>query len=631
MRNIISNLNMKEVLAEADKHTRPQRRGFKSDVDLLEAARVLFELHSLAAQTEDDGQRSRLEELEKQVRARLARGLRMSNDQLHVVGAIRKHRLTPIEIDLLLLLTLAGLGLARVETGRITDIDDVQIAMRERGERGIEVVGALQEDATLARAGLIEVEPDEVLTSTRICISPEFLAPLLSGPTESGKDVWQVSSQDELLDRCCPLVGVLRERAEVLERIGAGMGRRELGLCNSRIRRMTGLLLRSLAGHEDWPAVSFLREIQDQDQLLVVILLIGKELGFLNADDEVLLGEGIARAISRRQIGVRHKLSLLAENGDLRRNGVIQVCGGLGPAVIQEDESALRHFEFELTPESLTRLQLQRRRKRRMSSRAPLVTFQQLVLPERVMRNLDLARAQHHHRKVLLEDWGLARATGYGHGTTVLFHGPPGVGKTACAEAMAHALELPILVASYAELQNMFVGQTEKNIVQIFRQADEDGAVLFWDEADAMFFDRSSATDNWEVRDVNVLLQEIERFKGVCILSTNRVTSFDGALERRISLKIEFTTPDRSERRRIWERMIPATLPLATDVDLDHLARPDLTGGEIKNVLMNAARIAVARDPAGQVQMNDFVEAITAETTTRWNTPAAMGFKGDVG
>jgi hypothetical protein len=620
MRNFLSSLNMKEIVAEAEKQIRPSRRGFKSDVDLLEAARVLFELHTLAGQTDDDSQQTRLGALELQVRARLERGLRMASGELHVVRAIREHSLTPVETDLLLLLTLAGLGLVRVETGRISDIDDVQLAMRGRGERGIAIVGALQEDATLARAGLIEMEPDEVLTHSRVAISSEFLAPLLSGGQDPAKEAWQVATQDELLDRCYPLVGLLRERSEVIQRMGCGSSRGDLALCNSRIRRMVGLLRRSMVSHEAWPAVAFLSGLATSEELLIALLLIGKELGFVGVDDDVFLGEGLARAVSLRPTSVRHHLSLLAEGGRLRRERVVQVSGGLGQHVAQEDESTLRYFEFELTAESLSRIGLQRRRKQRMSARAPLVTFDQLVLPGTVMRHLDLALAQHRHRDVLLEDWGLAKATGYGHGTTVLFHGPPGVGKTATAEAMAHALGTSILVVNYAEVQNMFVGQTEKNIVRIFRQAEDDGALLFWDEADAMFFDRNSATQNWEVRDVNVLLQEIERFRGVCILSTNRVTSF----------KIEFTAPDRSERRRIWERMLPAALPLAPDVDLDLLAEPDLTGGEIKNVLMNAARSAVARDPTGSVTLQDFVEATTTEQSGHWRKQPRVGF-GDVG
>lgn len=175
------------------------------------------------------------------------------------------------------------------------------------------------------------------------------------------------------------------------------------------------------------------------------------------------------------------------------------------------------------------------------------------------------------------------------------------------------------MVANYAEIQNCFVGQTEKNIVRIFREATEADAVLFWDEADAMFYDRDSAMRSWEVRDVNVLLQELERFPGVCILATNRKGTLDKALERRITLKIEFERPDRALRERIWRKTIPSGMPVGGDVDLRVLAEKDLTGGEIKNVVLNAARIALARNKKGPVGMADFEEALRLECSGQWS------------
>ena len=128
-----------------------------------------------------------------------------------------------------------------------------------------------------------------------------------------------------------------------------------------------------------------------------------------------------------------------------------------------------------------------------------------------------------------------------------------------------------------------------------------------------MFYDRDAAMRTWEVRDVNVLLQELERFDGVCVLATNRNVALDKALERRITLKVEFGLPDRAMRRAIWERLIPRKMPLAPDVSLDELAGPELTGGEIKNAVLNAARLAVIRGPETKVGMRDFLEAIVAK------------------
>jgi SpoVK/Ycf46/Vps4 family AAA+-type ATPase len=243
----------------------------------------------------------------------------------------------------------------------------------------------------------------------------------------------------------------------------------------------------------------------------------------------------------------------------------------------------------------------------------------QLVLSQDIMEALELAVAQTKHAKVLGTDWGLGGTIAYGRSVTMIFYGPPGTGKTACAEALAHSLEKNIMVANYAEIQSCWVGQTEKNIVSIFREARESDSLLFWDEADAMFYDRDSAYRNWEIRDVNVLLQELEKFPGICILSTNREIALDKALERRIAIKVKFDKPDLSARRQIWEKMAPKKMPLAGDVDFDELAKTDLTGGEIKNVLLNAARLALCRGEKGDVTMSDFRKAIYMETVGKWN------------
>jgi SpoVK/Ycf46/Vps4 family AAA+-type ATPase len=124
---------------------------------------------------------------------------------------------------------------------------------------------------------------------------------------------------------------------------------------------------------------------------------------------------------------------------------------------------------------------------------------------------------------------------------------------------------------------------------------------------------------SWEIRDVNVLLQELERFSGLCILATNRTTSLDKALERRVAIKVEFEAPGLDARRKIWEKMIPGKMPLARDVDFEELAEANLTGGEIKNVVLNAARNALSRDPNGRVAMEDFRLAVEMERDGRWN------------
>ena len=272
----------------------------------------------------------------------------------------------------------------------------------------------------------------------------------------------------------------------------------------------------------------------------------------------------------------------------------------------------------------------QKKRPSELTAQAATVRMEQLVFPDHVQKALSMALAHVRHSQKIIGDWGLGEVIPYGRSPVLLFSGPPGTGKTAAAIALAHELERPILVADYSRIQNCFVGQTEKNIVRVFREAKNQKAVLLWDEADAMFFDRDSAQRNWEVRDVNVLLQEVERSESVCILATNRKITLDKALQRRIALKVEFDRPDQKRRRLIWERLLPEKMPKSTDIDLDELSREDLVGGEIKNVVLNAARLALQRDEQGMVTMQDFREAISMERVGQWNGEkrGRIGFGG---
>jgi SpoVK/Ycf46/Vps4 family AAA+-type ATPase len=229
----------------------------------------------------------------------------------------------------------------------------------------------------------------------------------------------------------------------------------------------------------------------------------------------------------------------------------------------------------------------------------------------------------------MFDEWGLAETVTYGRSPVMLFSGPPGVGKTAAAEALACELGKTLLVADYSRIQSCFVGQTEKNVVRAFREARNQDAVLFWDEADAMFYSRDSARWSWEVREVNVLLEEIERFEGMCILATNRTTALDPALQRRIAVKVLFERPDESQRRRIWEKLLPEKMPLAKDVNLHELSRADLVGGEIKNAILNAARLALQRGADGPITNADFCKAILMEQEGKWKNDgrSRIGFR----
>jgi hypothetical protein len=223
--------------------------------------------------------------------------------------------------------------------------------------------------------------------------------------------------------------------------------------------------------------------------------------------------------------------------------------------------------------------------------------------------------------EVISEQWGFGQLENLPSCLCILFHGPSGTGKTLTARGLCRALGREPLVVSYPDLVSKWVGETEKNTKSVFTEAAKTGKVLVFDEADAVFSQRTEvrhSTDRYANYEVNTLLMELERFPGVVILTTNHADVLDPALERRIRYKVYFEVPDASTRARIWREHLPEQAPLASDVDLDRLAREfELTGGQIANAALNAASLAAARldeDSAGEeITMTDFQVAALQE------------------
>jgi SpoVK/Ycf46/Vps4 family AAA+-type ATPase len=220
-----------------------------------------------------------------------------------------------------------------------------------------------------------------------------------------------------------------------------------------------------------------------------------------------------------------------------------------------------------------------------------------IVLPDKAHKKVREIIAAVRNQSTVLNRWGFGRKLVTGKGITVLFDGPPGTGKTLCAEIIAGEFNRALYRVNIPEVVSKWVGETEKHIKAIFQQARISHAMLLFDEADSLFSARTAetqtATDRYANMEVNLLLQEIERFPGICILTTNFYGSLDRALIRRIQFRVTFEEPPVEQRARIWETLCPPEAPCAPDVDFMALAKKyDLTGGMIKNALLRAAYMA---------------------------------------
>jgi SpoVK/Ycf46/Vps4 family AAA+-type ATPase len=232
--------------------------------------------------------------------------------------------------------------------------------------------------------------------------------------------------------------------------------------------------------------------------------------------------------------------------------------------------------------------------------RLPTVnTWEDLVVPasqlERLREICDHAR----YRERVFGDWGFDRKLATGKGLNLLFSGPPGTGKTLTAGIMAHELRLELFQIDLAAVISKYIGETEKQLGRVFDEAEGSGAVLFFDEADALFGKRSEVRDSHD-RYANVetsyLLQRIDTYEGMVILATNFSRNLDEAFLRRFQFIVEFTAPAEAERRRIWEGIWPRDVPRARDLDLEFMAKHfELSGGHIRNIAVAAAFLAAAQ------------------------------------
>jgi AAA+ superfamily predicted ATPase len=226
----------------------------------------------------------------------------------------------------------------------------------------------------------------------------------------------------------------------------------------------------------------------------------------------------------------------------------------------------------------------------------PKFRTRDLILPHDAIAQLDEVCNQVRQRHVVYDRWGFDAKLSVGKGISVLFSGPPGVGKTMAAEVFANELGLDLFKIDLSQIVSKYIGETEKNLDRVFDEARASNAILFFDEADALFGKRSEVRDSHD-RYANIeiayLLQKMDEYEGLSVLATNLKQNLDEAFARRLSFVIDFPFPDEDSRLRIWQSIWPRELPMREDVDLGYVARTfRLSGGSIKNVAVAAAFLA---------------------------------------
>jgi SpoVK/Ycf46/Vps4 family AAA+-type ATPase len=239
--------------------------------------------------------------------------------------------------------------------------------------------------------------------------------------------------------------------------------------------------------------------------------------------------------------------------------------------------------------------------------------MQTLVLPPEytklILATVEASKEE-NIQKIFVE-WGFEETIEKGKGSIILLFGPPGTGKTMCAEGIAELLGRNFLMLGSGDFQSSIPGRCEDNMKEAFKRATNEKLVVILDECDSVVHSRKGVGAILGA-EINCLLMEIERFEGVCVLTTNRAVVLDEALERRVALKLEFKNPEENVRAEIWRKLVPAKAPLGENVNFPELTVFNITGGQIKNAILTAARIAV-NEKSSCIRREHLLEGVKRE------------------
>ena len=472
----------------------------------------------------------------------------------------------------------------------------------------------LRPDAPLRTLGLIDVGPMSRALPTRVITVPERVIGHLLGDTMLDASLYraQVHPDRDPLDRAhlpqLPGIGdlpvVLRARAGTAGLDVARLIAHDTSGAAPLI--LDGRLLDLDADRLESTIEACVRESALSDRVLVLDF---RACGIDTPVIEILSSFftiGVPAVIlvdGRRSLGPweRRTATLELPNVAQRQAWWNHLAPGVDSALAQTathlDPDDIAATATGAESAALLRVSGQERRSR-IQTVKPALVLADVVLEERPAQQLAALRDRVRFRTRVLDEWGMRPGGARGRGVTALFAGPSGTGKSMSAEALAGELTVPLFVVDLASVVDKYIGETEKNLEEVFRAVENEDGVLLFDEADALFGKRSDvsdARDRYANIEVAYLLQRIEAFDGLAILTTNLRSNLDDAFQRRLDMIVEFPEPDQDSRREIWRAALEDHVELLTPKHCDDLSVLDLTGGYIRAAVISAAYAAAAQ------------------------------------